>query len=205
MAELSALASGAVIGLSIAAPVGPMAILCINRTLKSGIKAGISTGAGASTIHAAYASVVLLGVQQVGPLLASYRPVMSVVSAGVMLLFAWRILRRQPGPNSGSDGGSALRNYFSAAAFNCANPMLLLLLVGAVGGVIGPELPLSQAVSMVLLGVFAGSVGWWIVLSAVTSILRGRLSLTVTQSINRVAAVGMAGFAALSLAHVVGG
>ena len=74
MIELSALASGTVIGLSIAAPVGPMAILCINRTLKAGMKAGISTGAGASTVHAAYASVVLLGLQQARPLLATCRP-----------------------------------------------------------------------------------------------------------------------------------
>jgi threonine/homoserine/homoserine lactone efflux protein len=204
MTELSTLASGAAIGLSIAAPVGPMAILCINRTLKAGIKAGISTGAGASTVHTAYASVVLLGLQQVRPLLASYHPVMSLLSAGLMLLFAWRILSRNAVFNSGLDGGSILRNYVSAVAFNCLNPMLLVLLVGAVGVVIGPEPPLGPAVSMVLVGVFAGSVGWWIVLSALTSGLRGRLSLPVTQGINRAAAVGMVGFAALSLARNLG-
>ena len=85
------------------------------------------------------------------------------------------------------------------------NPLLLVLLVGAIGVVIGPEPPLGPAVSMVLLGVFAGSVGWWIVLSAVTSTLRGRLSVAVTQGINRAAAVGMVGFAALSLARLLGG
>lgn len=205
MIALPALASGAVIGLSIAAPIGPMAILCINRTLEAGIKAGISTGAGASTVHAAYASVVLLGLQQARPLLVSCRPEMSILSAGLMLLFAWRILSRQAASNSGSDAGSVIRNYASAVAFNCLNPMLLVLLVGAVGVVIGPEPPLGPAVSMVLLGVFAGSVGWWVVLSAVTSTLRGRLSLAVTQGINRAAAVGMVGFAALSLARVLGG
>ena len=102
---------------------------------------------------------------------------MSVVSAGLMLLFAWRILSRPAASNSGSDAGSVLGNYVSAVAFNCLNPLLLVLLVGAIGVVIGPERPLGPAVSMVLLGVFAGSVGWWIVLSAVTSTLRGRLSL----------------------------
>ena len=205
MIEQSALASGVVIGLSIAAPIGPMAILCINRTLKSGLKAGISTGAGASTVHAAYASAVLLGLQQVRPLLATCRPVMSVVSAGLMLFFAWRILSRQARADCGPDAGSAFRNYASAVAFNSLNPMLLVLLVGAVGVVIGPEPPLGPPASMVLVGVFAGSVGWWIVLSAVTWTLRGRLSLAVTQGINCVAAAGMAGFAALSLTHLVGG
>ena len=80
-----------------------------------------------------------------------------------------------------------------------------LLLVGAVGVVIGPEPPLGPAVSMVLVGVFAGSVGWWIVLSAMTSALRGRLTLAVIQGINRAAAVGMVSFAALSLVRILGG
>ena len=133
MIEVSALASGAVIGLSIAAPVGPMALLCINRTLKVGIKAGIRTGAGASTVHAGYASVVLLGLQQAQPILATCRPVMSVLSAGLMLLFAWRILSRKAAANSRSEADSVLRNYVSAIAFKCINPMLLVLLIGAVG------------------------------------------------------------------------
>lgn len=204
MIALSALISGVVIGLSIAAPVGPMVILCINRTLKAGIKAGISTGAGASTVASAYASVVLLGLQQVRPLLASCRPVTSVISAGLMLLFASRTLSRQAGSNSGSDAGSILRNYVSAVAFNCLNPMLLVLLVGVFGVVIGPEPPVGQEVSLVLPGVFAGSVGWWIVLSAVTSTLRERLSVSLTQCVNRAAAIGMVGFAAFSLARVLG-
>jgi putative LysE/RhtB family amino acid efflux pump len=204
MSGLSAVASGTLIGLSIAAPVGPMALLCINRTLNAGIKAGISTGAGASTVHAVYASVVLLGLQQLGPLLASCRPGMSAASAGLMLLFAWRILRRKPGAVPRSDAGSVVRNYVTAVAFNCLNPMLFVLLVGAAGVVIGPEPPLGPAVSMVLLGVLIGSVGWWIALSAVTSALRGKLSGSLLHGINRVAAAGMVSFATLSLARVLG-
>ncbi|MDO9712596.1 LysE family translocator [Paracraurococcus lichenis] len=204
MVGSSTLASGVVIGLSIAAPVGPMAILCINRTLNAGIKAGISTGAGASTVTVAYASAVLLGLQQIGPFLAIHRPLMSTISAGLMLLFAWRTLSRSLGTGSRSDADSVIRNYGSAVAFNCLNPMLLVLLVGAVGAVIGPEPLLGPAVSTVLLGVFAGSVGWWIVLSAATSALRGQLSASLLRGINRVAATGMAGFAALSLSHVLG-
>jgi threonine/homoserine/homoserine lactone efflux protein len=97
------------------------------RTLSAGIKAGISTGAGASTVQVAYASVVLLGLQQLGPILAGCRPIMSTISAGLMVFFAWRILRRKPSASSGLDAGSVLRNYGSAVAFNCLNPMLLVL------------------------------------------------------------------------------
>jgi putative LysE/RhtB family amino acid efflux pump len=181
-----------------------MAILCMNRTLNAGIKAGISTGAGASTVHAAYASVVLIGLQQLGPLLASCRPVMSAIFIGLMLLFAWRILLRKPAAGSRSDTSSVIRNYVTAVAFNCMNPMLFALLVGAVGIFVGPEPPLDPAVSKVLVGVFVGSIGWWIALTAVTSALRRRLSVGFIQGINRIAAGGMVSFAALSLTRVLG-
>ena len=204
MSGLTALASGTLIGLSIAAPVGPMAILCINRTLNAGIKAGISTGAGASTVQAAYASVVLLGLQHLGPFLASCRPVLNATSAGLMLLFAWRILIRKPAAGSSSNTGSVVRNYVTAVAFNCLNPMLFVLLLGAVGVIVGAEPPLGPAVSIVLVGVFVGSIGWWIVISAVTCALRRSLSAGLIRGINRVAAGGMVSFAALSLTRVLG-
>lgn len=203
MIWFSALASGAVIGLSIAAPVGPMAILCINRTLNAGITAGVSTGAGASSVTTAYASVAILGLQQ--PFMVSYRPAMGLASAVLMLLFAWRILKRKPYAASRSDAGSTIWNFSSAVAFNCLNPTLIVLLLSAVGVIIGPEPPLGLSVSIILLGVFLGSFGWWILLSAVTCSLRERLSIRITQRINRVVAIGMLGLAALLIGRVVGG
>lgn len=203
MLNSSFLVSGVVIGLSIAVPVGPMAILCINRTLQSGMKAGISTGAGASTVQAAYASAVMLGLQQIGPFLAENRPLLTSFSAALMLLFAGRILRRKPGSNSDSEVGSVFWNFGSAVLLNCMNPMLVVLLIGAVG-VVGPEPPLGPALSMVLIGVFAGSVAWWIVLTAVTAALRARLSAGLLLGFNRVAAACMASFAVISLIQVLG-
>jgi threonine/homoserine/homoserine lactone efflux protein len=201
MTSLSILVSGAAVGLCIAAPIGPMAVLCINRTLTAGIKAGISTGAGASTVHVAYACLILIGFQQIGPVLAANRAVMDLASAALMLLFAWRILRRQLSGSSGADAGSVVRNYGSAVAFNCLNPMLLVLLVGAIGTIVGPEPAVGRAVSALLLGVFLGSAGWWIVLSFATFALRGRLGLGVLRGINRLSAAGMVGFALLSLSR----
>ncbi|MGH7155854.1 MAG: hypothetical protein ACREF3_18150 [Acetobacteraceae bacterium] len=79
-----------------------------------------------------------------------------------------------------------------------------MLLVGAVGVAIGSELPVGPAASMILPGVFLSSVGCWIVPSAVTCRLRERLSASLLRGVYRVAAAGMAGFAALSPARGFG-
>jgi threonine/homoserine/homoserine lactone efflux protein len=202
MTELSAMACGAEIGLSIAAPIGPTAVLCISRSMNAGIMAGISTGAAASTVHATYASVVLFGLTRVGPMLATYHVAMNAGSAGRMLLFAWRILHQRIDANEGPARDSVIWNYGSAVGFCCFNPMLFVLLIGSVGVVIGPEPPGGSAIWLMLFGVFIGSVGWWVALSAVTSALRGRLSPGFMRGFHHVAAAGMLVFAAISLAHV---
>jgi len=193
--------SGILTGLFVAAPVGPMAILCMNRTMVGGLQAGISTGLGASTVHVVYASVALLGLHQLLPLLETARPVLSAVSAAVMIVFAIRILRPRRVQNSSSDRGTItiVRNYASAIAFNCLNPMLLVLLFGAVAVIVEPGGLSSSLIPVVALGAFLGSIGWWIILCSLTAALRSRLDARVMAAINRLAAIGMIGFAVRAL------
>jgi threonine/homoserine/homoserine lactone efflux protein len=68
MSTLPSLLAGAVTGMMIAMPIGPMAILCMNHTMNSGFGAGLSTGFGASTVHVAYSAVILLGLHEGGSL-----------------------------------------------------------------------------------------------------------------------------------------
>ena len=205
MNQVSALASGVVIGLAVSVPVGPMAILCMNRTLEGGIKSGISTGAGATTVLLAYAVTVLLGLRQVEPWLAAHRAALSLLAAALMLLFAYQILQRSIGARRGVPGSrSALTNYASAVAFGSTNPMTCVLLLGAVSVVIGGEVPVGNVLAIVLTGIFLGSIGWWIGFSAVIAALRSRLRNGILRTINRVAAAAMVSFGALSLARATG-
>jgi threonine/homoserine/homoserine lactone efflux protein len=215
MLGVSSIATGVAIGLSVTVPVGPMAILCIQRTLNDGLKAGISTGAGATTVQVAYASLVLLGFQHAAVFLEGNRLAMGIASAALMLLFAWRLVTRQrrvratgrralPMTVPGLEAGSIAHNYATALAFNGLNPMLLLLLIGAVGAMVGPQPPLGPTVSMLLLGVFLGSISWWILLSIVAAACRGQFGSRFAQGVNRVAAAGMVAFAALSIARAFG-
>lgn len=195
------LLAGAMIGLSIAVPVGPMAVLCINCTLAQGVFAGISTGAGASTIHAGYCAILLAGLHQVGPWLNGNRLVMNLLGAALMLLFAWRLLRshRRVLPDGKPRRQPLLLAYASAVAFNLTNPMTVLLLTGSVASIVGPrQLDRDEAMRL-LAGTFAGSVAWWACLSGSAAVLRHRLSAPTLKLVNDLAAVAMVGFATWAL------
>lgn len=203
--EHTFVAVGALIGLSVAAPVGPMGVLCINRTLACGAAAGVCTGAGAATVQVLYCTVALLGLRQAGPWLEAHGPVISLCGAALMLWFAWRILQPRQVGLAQQGRASLLAAYGSAVALNAANPMLLVLLVGAIAALLGPDPPHGPETGAVLLGVFAGSLLWWVCLSNAVALLRGRMGAPLLRRVNQVAALVLAGFSALAVLRAVRG
>jgi threonine/homoserine/homoserine lactone efflux protein len=198
MENLSAFVAGVGIGLSVTVPVGPTSIMCMSRAMNGGMWAGISSGAGASSVQVLYGSLVMLAFQQVGSTIEANRLYMGLASASVMLFFAWRNISQNNSVGSRRYDASVVRSFLSAAALNCVNPMLLLLLFGAIGAIVGPQQPTDSALAMLLLGVFIASIGWWIVLSVAIVACGRRLRPRMLLGINRVAAAGMFGFAALA-------
>jgi threonine/homoserine/homoserine lactone efflux protein len=204
MSNSALILAGAAIGLSVAAPIGPMGLLCINRTLARGVSTGISTGAGASTVQAGYGAVVLSGMHQVGPTLTKYSSTLSLLAAGTMLFFGIRLLmdRRAADSTPGAGSPSLLLAFGSAAAFNLINPMMLVLLTGSLAAVMGAGFPEGAQTLFVLTGLFAGSIFWWICLSFATAIARRRLDDRILVTVNRASAAAMIGFGLLAAARV---
>jgi putative LysE/RhtB family amino acid efflux pump len=207
MEQVSLFMSGGLIGLSIAAPIGPMGMLCINRTLASGLTIGISTGAGATTVHVLYCAIILLGLQQVGPWLSENHAVLGVAGGLLMLFFAWRLVRRRPVAREATAprARSILAAYASAVVFNLSNPLTLVLMTGALASVIGGRPPSPQQVVMLLAGLLAGSLTWFVCLSAGTAALHRRFSDAVRWVVNQAAAAVLVGFGILSLARALRG
>lgn len=200
MAPQDAILSGATIGLMIAAPIGPMAVLCIRRTLNAGFGAGLSTGAGASTIHFAYSGIALLGLHQASMWLMSHRRPLGVLAAAIMLYCAVRTLRpRSVRAATGASKRSLLGNYLSAVAFNSLNPILLVLLFGAITSIIVPRQLAGDDVALLLPGVFLGSIAWWCGLSGVTALVGSRLDQRAVRVIDATAGIAMAGFGLAAL------
>lgn len=203
----NAFLAGATIGLTIAAPVGPMAVLCIRRTLVAGFRAGLSTGAGASSLHIVYSAITLAGIEQIAGGMKSNHRTFDAISACVMIYFAWRILRPRPTPGGPAVQAAVLdsliRNYTSALGFGSLNPMLPLLTIGAISTVIGADRLHPAETAILLCGVFLGSFGWWCTLTGTIAAIGGRSGPQVTRVLDLATGIFMGFLALLSLHHLV--
>lgn len=206
MNDFTLILRGGLVGLSVTAPVGPMGVLCISRTLTQGITRGLATGAGATTVQAGYTLILLLCLHQVEPWLNTNGFLLSLGSALMMTTLAIRLLR-QPGQQSGRRAASSslVEAYLSALAVNLLNPVLLVMLLGAVTLVFGADPPDPPDSTFLVLGVCIGSTAWWMVLSAATALLRTRLNAAVLQTLNRATAALLITFSLAALARAMPG
>ena len=196
--------AGAMIGASVAVPVGPMGVLCISRTLTGGMAAGLSTGAGASTVQALYCALLLGGMGQAGPWLDGHERTLGMLAGVLMLVFAWRVLRRPLVrlARGQAPARSLLGAYGTAVAFNLCNPLLVVLLAASVTAFTGPAVPARGDAAWLLAGLFAGSAAWWLCLSGAAALLRARLDHRMLGMVNVAAAAALAGSGLVMLARV---
>jgi threonine/homoserine/homoserine lactone efflux protein len=205
---------GVLVGLAIAAPVGPTALIIIRRTLTRGWRSGCATGLGAGTADAIYGFVAAFGLTLVGGFLMEQRSWLAFIG-GVLLcglgIQSWfsHPSERRVMVNGGEIGiMRLLHEYMSIFALTLANPMTILsfaaviVAIGATPGdtetIADPLVDYPQMIGLVG-GVFVGSVLWWFMLVAVSGIVRDRLSDQWLHSFNRLSGIGLLLFGAYVL------
>jgi threonine/homoserine/homoserine lactone efflux protein len=202
--SLATFLAGVGVGLAVAVPIGPMGVLCIQRTLAFGLVAGLATGLGAATVHLTFGSVAALGLgATMSALFGAGAQGLTLLSAGLLFWFAARILKRTvvSGPDLPQPEGW-LRSYASAFLFGLSNPLTILLFVAAI-----PALTARgdlEAVPVLVMGVFLGSIAWWTVLSTTIALIRGRLSTGAIALTNRLSGLTLAALAMLMLVNGFG-
>lgn len=181
------LLKGMILGLSIAAPVGPIGLLCIRRTLAGGRTVGFVSGLGAATADALYGSIAAFGLLAISELLISLRFWLGLIG-GLFLCYlgistAWS---KPPAQEARADErGGLVAAYFSSLALTLANPTTILSFVAIFGGLgIVERGPYYTAASLLVLGVFLGSAAWWRLLSSAVSLARGRITPPLMRAIN---------------------
>jgi threonine/homoserine/homoserine lactone efflux protein len=185
----------------VAAPIGPMGALCIQRTLGGGLVAGLATGSGAATVHLLYGTVVAFSSSLITDVAAVYAPAFKIIAALLLFWFALRILRRTIALEAGRSMAHCVRAYRDVVLFGLANPITILLLLASTTGM---TLSYSGWTALSFsLGVFAGSMGWWLVLSGAVCALRQRLDATLLRRTNQGAALALAAFGCLVLVQGV--
>jgi len=197
-------AQSLLIGLSIAAPVGPIGLLVIQRTLQRGTAVGLATGLGAAAADALYGAVGAFGVASVIDALVGARVPLALGGGAFLLVLAWRIWHAPPARQAAPAGGGAglLSCFAGTFALTLSNPATIFSFV-AVFGTLGARMAGGSPWTMIA-GVLAGSALWWLLLSALVGRLRTRFDLRVQAGVNRASALMLAGFALWQWAGLFG-
>ncbi|WP_225781326.1 LysE/ArgO family amino acid transporter [Xenophilus sp. Marseille-Q4582] len=200
------------IGLSIAAPVGQIGVLAIQRTLERGRAAGLATGLGAAVADAVYGAVGAFGVSALIGWLLGARVWLTVFGAAFLLWMAWGIARkpvRAPAGSSGAateaapSGRQLLRDFAGTFVLTLSNPSTILSFV-AVFGMLAGRAPVATPWVMVA-GVLVGSALWWLLLSTGVGLLRHRFDARWQRAVNRTSAAVLAALALWQLLRLAAG
>lgn len=178
---------GCLVGVSIAAPVGPIGVLCIRRALTGGWLLGLATGLGAAVADALYGTVAALGLGAVSEVLLKVSGWVGILGGVFLCILGVRTWRSTPAnapatSPATADLGSA---FCSTLLLTLANPATVLSFTALCAGfgigtqIRGVEIPVWIA------GVFTGSAAWWLFLSGTVASLRHAVTPTWMRWINR--------------------
>jgi threonine/homoserine/homoserine lactone efflux protein len=185
------LVKGLVVGFLLAAPVGPIAVLCVQRTLTKSRMAGFLSGLGAATADAVYGCIAALGLTLISQLLTEHRNWLQVVGGaflcivGVRTFFAKVVERKAPPKWPGLIGA-----FFSALFLTLTNPMTFVAFAAVFASVgLGSVSDNRVDIGALVTGVFLGSALWWIILVGSAHAFRAKMTIERLGKLNRIAGV----------------
>ena len=222
------LLKGLAIGFAIAAPVGPIGVLCIRRTFAEGRVAGLATGLGAATADALYGAVAGFGLTALSSFLLGYQGALRLVGGVFLCALGLKTFLSRPAAAGARMPGKGLAQaYATTVMLTLTNPATILSFIAVFAGAgLGQQGAGTVDALAIVTGVFAGSAAWWLLLSTfvdrwrqrhpefaalapnavggavVTGVTLGVASKTLTR-INQVSGVLLFGFGLVALAGLL--
>ena len=188
-------------GVALAAPVGPVGLLCIRRTLSRGMLSGFTSGLGAATADALYASVAAYGVTIISATLTRYSSTLELVGGLLLcILGAHAILNHRVTEPKPQNPRNLVETFFYTMLLTLTNPATIIgfaALFSALG--LKDEEGSRHGAIVLISGVFAGSTLWWLILSTVMHHIRHLLTNNMQRWINLVSGsvLGLLGIAVM--------
>ncbi|MCA1961054.1 MAG: LysE family translocator [Desulfomonile sp.] len=199
--EFVLLVKGLVIGFSIAAPVGPIGVLCIRRTLAEGHACGLVSGLGAATADTIYGCIAGFGLTFLSGFLISQQEWLRLIGGAFLCYLGIKTFLAKPAEQATVAKGNGLAAAYTSTFFlTLTNPMTILSFSAIFAGLgIISDRGDSISAALLVFGVFAGSALWWVILSSGVNVYRAKLNPSGLQWVNRIAGVIIAGFGVMAL------
>jgi len=201
----SFLARGLLIGFTVALGVGPLSLLTIRRTLGHGRVYGLASGSGIAAADASYGAVAAFGLSAVTALLVGIRSSLALVGGAFLVLLGVRTILAPPADHAAPDrerpglAGAAVSIY----GLTMTNPMTILSFAAIFAGFgLAGGSPIEAV--LLVLGVFLGSMAWWLILTSIVAAFRSRLTPAILHAITRLSGVLLLLYGVVAIAVAVG-
>ena len=196
--NLSLFLRGLLIGISIAAPVGPIGILCIRRTLAEGKLKGFLSGMGAASADMVYGAIAAFGLTVVTDLLVDNAIWLHLIGGCFLLYLGVKTFLEKPANHAMQASQSGYFGaYISTFFLTITNPMTILSFAAIFAGTM--FLGNTSSPIALVAGVFAGSAAWWLALSLGVGLMRDRLNHNLMIWINRISGLIIITFGIIAL------
>lgn len=202
--DFNFIVSGLIIGFSIAAPVGPIGVLCIRRTLAEGRLHGLISGLGAATADAIYGCIAAFGLTFISDALIQQQAWLRLFGGVFLCLLGAKTLIAKPSEKSPSEKRTGLLGAYGSTFFlTLTNPMTILSFAAIFAGIgLGSAVADYGSAGLLVSSVFAGSALWWLILSGTVGLLRKKVTSSVLKWINRVSGAIITGFGVFALISI---
>jgi len=200
---------GLLIGFSIAAPVGPIGVLCIRRTLADGRAVGFVSGLGAATADGFYGTLAAFGLTAVSGFLLGISTAVRLLGGLFLCYLGVRTFLTRPAASAATTDKSTDRRlppaYLSTLGLTLTNPTTILSFIAVFAGLgLGAEAARDYAsATLMVTGVFIGSALWWLTLSTGVGLLRTRFGPTAMLWVNRLSGFVIAAFGVGALVSLI--
>ena len=199
---MDALVTGALVGFSIAVPVGPVGLLCIRRSLSDGRLAGFVTGMGAAAADTLYGLAAAFSLTALTNFLVDHRTSFQLCGGLFMLGLGVATLRSRPAASAAARPAHHPGVAFASAfAITATNPMTVLAFIGILAGLSHTAFDTFSSLRLVL-GVFLGSAAWWLILSNGAAHFSRKLQSGGFRALNLIAGTGIVLIALWQLAQL---
>jgi threonine/homoserine/homoserine lactone efflux protein len=195
------LLKGLIIGFAVAAPVGPIGILTIKRTLNEGHLSGFITGMGAACADTLYGMIAGLSLTAVSAFLVHEKFWLKLIGGCVLLILGLKTFLSKPITNqSAIDRKGLFSNFITTFFLTLTNPATIFAFLAIFAGFGLDSSNISHTASgMLILGVFLGASLWWLTLSYVVSTIKSKITPYKMNLINRISGIVIIVFGVIAL------